>query len=90
LLIVDGHYLHTENVYVVDKAREHSAAIVILPPHSKQKMQPLDVLFHEVTETYYVEEIETWLGNNLSRVVTPFVVCKLFGPMFRRSATMKV
>jgi len=29
----------------VDKAREHSVVIVSLPPHSKQKIQPLDVGF---------------------------------------------
>jgi len=45
LLIVDGHYSHTKNLDVVDKAREHSVAIVSLPPHSKHKMQPLEVGF---------------------------------------------
>ena len=43
LLIVDGHYSDTKHLDVVDKAREHSASIVSLPPHSKHKMQPLDV-----------------------------------------------
>jgi len=42
LLIVDGHFSHTKNLDV-DKVREHSVAIVSLPPHSKHKMQPLDV-----------------------------------------------
>jgi hypothetical protein len=32
LLIVDGHYSNTTNLDVVDKAREHSVAIVSLPP----------------------------------------------------------
>ena len=41
LLIVDGHYSHTKNLDVVDKAREHSVAIISLPPHSKHKTQPL-------------------------------------------------
>ena len=45
LLIVDGHYSHTKNSAVVDKAREHSVAIVSLPPNSEHKMQPLDVGF---------------------------------------------
>jgi len=38
LLIVDGHYSHTKNLDVVDKAREHSFSIISLPPHSKHKM----------------------------------------------------
>jgi len=45
LLIIDSHYSHTKNLDVMDKAREHSVAIVTLPPHSKHKMQPLDVGF---------------------------------------------
>jgi len=44
-LIVDGHYSHTKNLGVVDKARKHSFSIVSLPPHSKHKIQPLDVGF---------------------------------------------
>jgi len=45
LLIVDGRYSNTKNLYVVDKASEHSVAIVNLPPHSKHKMQPLGTGF---------------------------------------------
>ena len=41
LLIVDGHYSNTKTLDVVDKAREHSVAIVSLPLHSKHKMQHL-------------------------------------------------
>ena len=37
LLIVDGHDSNTKNLDVEDKAREHSVAIVSLPPHSKHK-----------------------------------------------------
>jgi hypothetical protein len=37
LLIVDGYYSHTKNLYVVDKTREHSVATLSLPPHSEQK-----------------------------------------------------
>jgi hypothetical protein len=55
LLIVDGHYTHTKNVDVVDKAREHSVSIVSLPPHSTHKMQPLDVGFLKPLKTYYAQ-----------------------------------
>jgi hypothetical protein len=40
-------------------------------------------------KTYYAQEIETWLGSSPSCVVTPSVVCKLFGPAFRRAARME-
>ena len=82
LLIVDGHS-HTKNLDVVDKAREHSVAIVSLPPHSKHKMQPLDVDFMKPLKTHYAQVIETWLGSNPGRVVASFVVCKLFGVAYK-------
>jgi hypothetical protein len=45
LLIADGHYSHTKHLDVEDKAREHSVAIVSLPPHFTHKIQPLDIGF---------------------------------------------
>ena len=87
-LNVDGHYSHTKNLDV-DKARKHSVAIVSLPLHSTHKIQPHDVGLMKPLKTYYVQEIATWLGNNPSRFVTPFVVCKLFGREYRGAATME-
>ena len=46
-------------------------------------------VFMKPLKTYDAQEIETWLGSNPSRVVTPFVVCKMLGPAFRRAATME-
>jgi hypothetical protein len=43
-----------------------------------------------ITLHLFLQEIETLLGNNPSRVVTPFVVCKLFEPAFRGAATVEV
>ncbi|KAJ4432782.1 hypothetical protein ANN_21421 [Periplaneta americana] len=45
LLILDGHFSHTKNIDVVDKARENHVDVICLPPHSTHKMQPLDVGF---------------------------------------------
>jgi hypothetical protein len=47
LLIGDGHYSHARNLDVVEKAREHSVAIVSLPPHSTHKML-FSLLLHSV------------------------------------------
>jgi hypothetical protein len=79
LLIVDSQYSHPKNLDVVDKVREHSVAIVTLPPYSTQVMQPLDFGTMKPLQTY-AQEIETSLGSNPDRVVTPFVVFKVFGP----------
>jgi hypothetical protein len=52
-------------------------------------MQQLDVGIMKPLTTYYAQEIDTWLGSNPGRVVTPFLVCKLFGPAYRIAATME-
>ena len=41
-------------------------------------------------KTYYAQVTETWLGSNPGRVVTFFVLCKFFGPAYKRAATMEV
>jgi len=45
-------------------------------------MQPPDGGFMKPLKTY-AQEIEKWLGSNPCRVVTPFVVCRLFGPAYK-------
>jgi hypothetical protein len=50
-------------------------------------MQPLDVGSMKSLKTYYAQEIEKWLGKNPGSVVTSFLVCKLFGPAYRRATT---
>jgi hypothetical protein len=52
-------------------------------------MQPLDVGFMFPLKTYYGQEIETWLANNPNRVVTPYLVSKLFGLAYRKTAIME-
>ena len=58
LLIVDGHYSNTRRLNVMDKAMEHSVSIISLPPHSKHKMQPLDVGYMKSLKDY-AQETET-------------------------------
>ena len=70
------------------KAREHSVATVSLTPHSTHKMQPLDFGSMKPLKTQYAQETETWLDSNSGRVISPVVVCKLFGPAYGRAATI--
>jgi hypothetical protein len=58
LLIVDGHYSHIKKLNVVDKAREHSVAIVILPPQSNTVL-PLSVSHHSLTHCCHCQSPTT-------------------------------
>ena len=76
LLNVDGNYLQTNNLDVVDKARKSNVAVIgVRPPlSSMQKMRALASAIMASFETYYEQEMDTWLSNNPGRVV---VKCKL-------------
>jgi hypothetical protein len=55
LLIVDGHSSHV-NMAFVDFADRHRIIIMVLPPHTTHRLQPLDVgLFQPLSTAYFVE-----------------------------------
>ncbi|KAB0800264.1 hypothetical protein PPYR_06004, partial [Photinus pyralis] len=72
LLIMDGHKTHTQNIAVIEKARNNGVTILCLPPHCSHRMQPLDVAFMGPLSTFYNQEVEIFLRNNPGRVVTIF------------------
>lgn len=45
LFIIDGHYSHERNLEVIELARQNHVTISSLPPHTAQKLQPLDKNF---------------------------------------------
>ena len=45
LLILDGHKTHTNNLEVINVARENGVYMLSFPPHCSHKMQLLDVAF---------------------------------------------
>lgn len=87
LLILDGHKTHTQNISVIDKARENGVTILCLPPHCTHRMQPLDVSFMSPLNTFYTQEMEIWLRNHPGRCVTVNEVPSLFGKAYLRATT---
>ncbi|XP_055615187.1 uncharacterized protein LOC129761490 [Toxorhynchites rutilus septentrionalis] len=53
LLIIDGHSSHTKNLAFTEKARANFVKVLVLPPHTSNKLQPLDVSFMAPFKTYY-------------------------------------
>lgn len=86
LLILDGHYSHTQNIDLIDLAKEHHVTILSLPPHCSHKLQPLDKTFMGPLKVFYSEEIRVWLRQN-QRPLTAFDVMELFGRAYIRCQT---
>lgn len=61
LLLLDGHFSHTQNIDLIDLAKENHVTIVSLPPHCSHKLQPLDKTFMGPLKVHYCEEIRQWL-----------------------------
>ena len=86
LLVLDGHLTHTKNMEVIDLARANHVTLLVLPPHSTHRLQPLDVGFMFPLSKFYGQAIQKWLRNNPSRVVTVHQVGQLFGEAYLRAA----
>ncbi|XP_067931074.1 uncharacterized protein [Watersipora subatra] len=82
LLILDGHKTHTQNIPVIQKAKDNGVTILCLPPHCSHRMQPLDVSVMGPLSSYYAKEVEIWLRNNPGHVVSLDQVATLFGKAY--------
>jgi DDE superfamily endonuclease len=81
LLIVDGHSSHV-NLKFIDWADRHRILIMILPPHSTHRLQPLDVGLFQPLATEYSKQISTLMANGYGYVS---MTKRAFWPMFKAS-----
>jgi len=87
LLILDGHATHTKNIALIEMARENHVHILVIPPHTSHRLQPLDVSFMGLLNTYYEQEVRVWLRNHPGKVITIYQVASLFGAAYQKAAT---
>jgi hypothetical protein len=74
-----GWALFTRKEPRITLAREYHVDIICLPPHSSDKMQPLDKAFMGPLKTFCCQEIEKCLQSHPGQVVTVYQIGKLFG-----------
>ncbi|KAF2896678.1 hypothetical protein ILUMI_09493 [Ignelater luminosus] len=87
LLIFNRRATQTTNLPLVEKATANNMHIIVIPPHTSNRLQLLDVSFMLPLNTYYERETKKWLINNLGKVITLYQVGELFGNAFKRAAT---
>ncbi|XP_008546317.3 uncharacterized protein LOC103570382 [Microplitis demolitor] len=86
LLILDGHMTHTQNLEVVEYARENHVIILCLPPHTTLQLQPLDVSVMRPVSMAYSEEAKKWLREHPGRVITANDITHIYNASFKSAA----
>jgi len=62
LLIIDGHNSHL-NMRFIDYAGRNRIVLVVLPPHSIHRLQPLDIGLFSPLSTYYSQQIDYFVAE---------------------------
>lgn len=86
LLLLDGHNSH-KSLEALEYAKENAVVLFCFLAYCTHRVQPLDVEFFAPLQTYYRQEIQTWLKQNPGRFVTPFQVAGLFNKADLKAAT---
>ena len=81
ILLMDGHSSHV-NMAFVEWADQHGIIIVILPPHSTHRLQPLDVGLFQPLSTFYSNELDALMAKSAGLTS---MSKRFFFSMFKRS-----
>ncbi|XP_072400298.1 uncharacterized protein [Diabrotica undecimpunctata] len=88
LRILDGHSRHVKNLALIETARQHHVHILVIPPHTSHKFQPLDVSFMYPLSNYYTQEVINWQRNKSNKLIELQDVGQIFGKAYARAATL--
>jgi len=67
LLIVDGHSSHV-NLRFIETCDRLRILLLIMPPHSTHRLQPLDVSLFSPLSTYYSQNLNSQMAKSLGMV----------------------
>ena len=81
LLLVNGYSNHI-NMEFINWADKHRIIIMILPPHTTHRLQPLDVGMFQALSTAYSKQVDELLDNGLGKV---HMSKRFFYKMFKKA-----
>ena len=89
LLLVDGHSSHI-NMKFIDYCDAHRILLLILPPHSMHRLQPLDVSLFAPSANYYTQGLNQLLANSLGMVsMSKRAFWSVFWPAWQRAFSLE-
>ena len=78
LLIYDGHATHI-NLKLIRHARANSVTLLKLPPHTTDRLQPLDTCCFRPLKVQWDKAIAKWTRENRARRITKHEFVELTG-----------
>ena len=87
LLIVDGHSSHI-NMSFIEYCDQMRIVLLILPPHSTHRLQPLNVSLFAPLASFYIQQLQRLLGKSLG-IISKFKkdFWKTFWPAWQKAFT---
>ena len=81
LILYDGHRSHI-HPDIIEWAKENNIILFVLPPHTSQVLQPLDVGCFGPLQKAYCQEVQKFMQQNIGISVTKYdiasLVCKAY------------
>jgi hypothetical protein len=89
LLILDGHSSH-KDLKVIEYARDNHIHMLSTPPHTTQKLQPLDRVFFKPFKQEYGSASASWIRQNSGARLTDYDVAGLVNTAFTKVARLEI
>lgn len=86
LLIYDNHESHL-SIGVLNLAKANGVTILTVPPHSTNKMQPLDVGVYKRFSTAYNASIDSWMMQHPGEPLSIYEVAECVGIAHEKALT---
>lgn len=78
ILIYDNHESHV-SLEIAETAKKSGVLIVTIPPHTSNKLQPLDKSVYSSFKSFYNDAIDSWLVNHPGIPMTIYQVAECVG-----------
>jgi len=87
VIILDGHCSH-KTLEVISLARDNGIDLLVLPPHTTHRLQPLDTVFYKPLSDCYNTAADRWKFTNAGRRISFYEVASLFCEAHEKTATV--
>lgn len=88
LILMDNHDSHV-SVKAVDFCKKNGIVLLTIPPHTSNRLQPLDVSLFGPFRGHYNRAIDSWLAANPGKTCSLYEVAELSGKAFSLAFTPK-